>query len=231
MGNKLIILFLLLNACKEHTSLKRHDFQNDLNRFKDIDIYNFKGIYAAKDSSSYPYIEIKQINDSIRNVIFHDPHYYPERDSHTFKKEKNYWVARSTSDIDTCGNITYEYILPNKLVYLYYCQGPSMKDSLLMSVALFEDSVNTEYNLGDGFKWLPGLDVIPLARQKCKGVCITYNKVENGTLTINRQCFDEKQRILSNDIDCYAYNGYTNYWWRHFRWTQKKIACKFEKPK
>jgi hypothetical protein len=78
---------------------------------------------------------------------------------------------------------------------------------------------------------LPGLDVISLARKKYMGVCITYNKVENGTLKINRQCFDEKKKMLSNDTDCYAYNGYTNYWWKRFRWTQKKIVCKSGKPK
>lgn len=228
MGQKVILLFLFISACNEGAHLKRKDFKKDLTLYKDIDIYNLKGLKPIMDSSSYPYIEIDQLNDSTRNVIFRDSHYYPERDIHIFKKERNYWVTRSASDVDTCGDITYEYVLPNKIIYLFYCQGPGMIDSLLTDVTIFEDSLITAYDLGAGVKCLPGLDVIPLARNKCVGICITYNKVENGILAINRQCFDEKKKMLSNNTDFYSYNGYSNYWWKHFRWSQKKITCRPE---
>jgi hypothetical protein len=179
-------LYSLLKSCAFNNS----DIKDNLSHtkkefFEDINLYTLEGVGKIDRSPQYPYIELEYVDDNERNIVYHgskDMVYRRE-----YKKLNNIWTTSFTSNGDTCAIITYEYILPNKLMNLYYCYNNNINDTVLTDVLVFEGSSETIYEMGNERNILPGINVIDFAKSNSKSVFTKDITIKDNILEVKEK--------------------------------------------
>jgi hypothetical protein len=134
-------------------------------------------------------------------------------------------VSFFTTKGDTSNINTYEYVTKSKIVDLYYSINDNTKDTFLTDVSVFEDSIETIYDLGSITDVPPDLNVLKIVKAKSNSVFTTNISMKNGTLSLKEERHDRDKKLIFSEINCYELAERSYFWWRYFGWTKKKIDC------
>lgn len=219
---KIFVAFvLLIEACTLNTDTKNKSNSERL-FFEDINLFAMEGVKKIK-TLLYPCVEIVYVNESEKSIIYHvsKENFYEMR----YKKQNDIWVSFFTTKGDTSNITTYEYVTKSKIVDLYYSINDNTKDTFLTDVSVFEDSIETIYDLGSITDVPPDLNVLKIVKAKSNSVFTTNISMKNGTLSLKEERHDSDKKLIFSEINCYELAERSYFWWRYFGWTKKKIDC------
>lgn len=225
MIKALILSALLLQSCNSNDTVKKENLPIKKSVFfEDINLYTLEGVREITKSPTYPYIQVEYVGDKERNIIYHGS---KEMNYHRdYKQINGSWNTSYATNGDTCTIITYEFILPSKIIDLYYCHNSNLKDTVLTDVVILEDSVETTFDMGNLPNVIPGINVVDLAVAKNRSIFTREISTKDNVLRITERLRTSTDKTLSGNTKCYELGNHTYFWWRNFGWTTKEIFCK-----
>jgi len=221
----ILICLIFITSCNENK--KNGDLSNtkevsDSSLYADIDMFQLKGIDKIDTPGYFPNISIKKtIGDSIRIT-------YRSTEKDSFVREytliNKIWTTSYEHPADTGYEKVYEYILPEKIIELYYFGDLERKNYHLHDAAVINKNGATIY----GFGGEKGLNVVPNPDR--------LNDVKKMAQTFMKDSIFEKNRVTYNiweridtpfefskyqDTVQYNVSGRSWHWIKAFGWTLK----------
>ncbi len=222
MIKSLVSFLFLLNACaSENSAVKENRVNVETAFFEDINLFALEGVRKISlEQPLYPYVQIANINDTARSIIYHASGEVSYRRDYT--KEKNYWSSSFSSNGDTCLITTYEYVTSNMIMTFHYCSNDNIKNAVLADVIILEGSTETFYDMGNEPDFKPDINAIDLVRKKSKSIFVKEITITNGILTIHERTINGREKKIDEQITRYKIGNHSYFWWRYFGWTLKK---------